>query len=160
MPGDGIDVQEPEDEQRDGNQAHEGQRHEEEQSDGVQAVSPLPVATPPRLFEHRERLGRHSENRSYEGRRSAAVPKSKVQEVVSRSRRARAKPCLWAPPFAGRERNALRTSSARSRARVGLIEYSGVTPSAPLRLGLPRPLTLLPTMCAASAVKTVAATVR
>jgi hypothetical protein len=59
MPGDGMDVQKPEDQQHDGSQAHEGQRHDEEQRETVQAVSPLPVATPPRLFEHRKRLGRH-----------------------------------------------------------------------------------------------------
>jgi hypothetical protein len=59
MSGDGMDVQEPEDEQRHGNQAHEGQRRDQERREAVEAVSPLPVAAPPRLFEHRKRLGRH-----------------------------------------------------------------------------------------------------
>ena len=52
MPSDGIDVQEPEDEQRDGDQAYEGQRRDEDQCEAVQTVAPLPVAPPPRLFEH------------------------------------------------------------------------------------------------------------
>jgi hypothetical protein len=52
MPGDGMDVQEPEDQERDGNEAYAGQRHDEEWRETVQAVSPLPAAAPPRLFEH------------------------------------------------------------------------------------------------------------
>jgi hypothetical protein len=59
MPSDGIDVQEPEDEQRDGNQAYDGQRRDEDQREAVQTVAPLPVAPPPRLLEHRKRLGHH-----------------------------------------------------------------------------------------------------
>jgi hypothetical protein len=59
MPGDGVDVQEPEDQQRDGDQAHEGQRHDEEQRETVQATSPLSVAASSWLFEDRKRLGRH-----------------------------------------------------------------------------------------------------
>jgi hypothetical protein len=59
MPGDGMDVEEPEDQQRNGNQAHEGQRHDEERRETVQAASPLPMAAPPGLLEHRKRLGRH-----------------------------------------------------------------------------------------------------
>jgi hypothetical protein len=59
MPGDGMDVQEPEHEQHDGSQAHEGERYDEEHRETVEAVPPLPVTAPPRLFEHRKRLGRH-----------------------------------------------------------------------------------------------------
>ena len=59
MPGDGMDVQEPKDQQHDSNQAHEGQRNDEEGRETVEPVSPLPVAAPPGLFEHRKRLGRH-----------------------------------------------------------------------------------------------------
>jgi hypothetical protein len=57
--GDGVDIQQSEDQQRDGNEADEGQRHDEEQGQTVEAVSPLPVAAAARLFEHRKRLGRH-----------------------------------------------------------------------------------------------------
>ncbi len=51
MPGYGTHVQEPEDEQHQGNQAHEGQRYDQEQRETVQRGSPLPVAAPPGLYE-------------------------------------------------------------------------------------------------------------
>ena len=52
MPGDGMDVQEPEDQQCNGDQAHQRQRHDEEWRDTVQAASPLPMAAPAGLLEH------------------------------------------------------------------------------------------------------------
>lgn len=59
MPGYSTHVQKPEDEQHQGNQAHDRQRCHEEQSEAVHGGSQLPMAAPPRLFEHRKRLRRH-----------------------------------------------------------------------------------------------------
>jgi hypothetical protein len=86
MPGDGMDVQEPEDEQGDGNQAHDGQRRDQEQREAVQAACPLPVAAPPRLFEHRKRLGRHPNTDLPEAIGRQPSPGQTSGEVASRSR--------------------------------------------------------------------------
>ena len=59
MPGDSTHVEESEDEQDQGEQANDGQRQDEEQSEAVESGPPLPAAAPPRFVEHRKRLGCH-----------------------------------------------------------------------------------------------------
>lgn len=59
VPGYSTHVQKPEHEQHQGNQAHDGQRCHQEQSESVHGGSPLPMAAPPRLFEHRKWLRSH-----------------------------------------------------------------------------------------------------
>ena len=59
MPGYSTHVQKPEHEQHQGNQAHDGQRCHQEQSEAVHGRFPVPMTAPSRLFEHRKRLRRH-----------------------------------------------------------------------------------------------------
>lgn len=80
-----MDIHEPEDQQRNDNQPHQRQRHDEQQRKTVQAGSPLPVASPARLLEHRTRRGRHpsTDLTNVVGRRPS--PKSNIQEYGEHS---------------------------------------------------------------------------
>jgi hypothetical protein len=76
MPGDRTDVEQPEDEQHHGQESHEGQRYDQEESKAVQAGPPLPVATSPRLFEHRKRFRRHPDTDLTDAVGGAAVSRA------------------------------------------------------------------------------------